>query len=409
MSANRRLLICSPGIPHPSCGASIVLFHHYIQRLKREGFNILNLLLLDEHTYDKEALDEYMKRVAEPGRFQVIACRADRFIEYDRYGQRLRRRVLSEALNRAEVFQPDCVFAIDLLSAWATREIAAQTKIVWLGDLNFQTQWYHWLYSVKEKPHKLTSFPRTWLRGRSWKRTYRQVLSDTDLVVVSSKSSEGQLRRLGISSTYLPYPWPVESETKATQKNDKPSFLLMGTLVGLGSKSAFHFLIRSVYPKLVKRWGKDGFQIFIAGRYELPGWVEKAIAAKTELKYLGFVDDLETLMSSCHAVLAPIDVPVGNRCRILTAMANRSLVIAHRNTSLGNPDLVDDYNCLLATYGQRFADCMQRAVNEPEQVATIIENARHTYENRFAPEKATTLFMNELSRIINKQPARQAA
>ena len=38
------------------------------------------------------------------------------------------------------------------------------------------------------------------------------------------------------------------------------------------------------------------------------------------IKLMGYVYNLNTLASSCHACLFPIDVPVGNRSRIVTAM-----------------------------------------------------------------------------------------
>ncbi|MBV9522195.1 MAG: hypothetical protein JO010_05350, partial [Alphaproteobacteria bacterium] len=68
-AASRRLLICSAGIPHESDGASTVLFYHYIAVLKREGYRILHLLLLEGDGWPDAAVARYAERMAEGERF----------------------------------------------------------------------------------------------------------------------------------------------------------------------------------------------------------------------------------------------------------------------------------------------------------------------------------------------------
>ena len=158
-------------------------------------------------------------------------------------------------------------------------------------------------------------------------------------------------------------------------------------------------MIEKLYPRLLRLWGSGGFQILIAGSRQLTPWAEREIADRPEFKYLGFVDDLDSLMSSCHAVIVPIDVPVGNRSRIVTAMAKGTLIIAHKNTSLGNPDLIDGVTCYLARNANQFAQRMQQAVECPRQVEDIISNARHCYERRFHPDIAAEMLVKEIVRI----------
>ena len=153
-------------------------------------------------------------------------------------------------------------------------------------------------------------------------------------------------------------------------------------------------LLTELYPRLVRMWGPGGFQLFLAGTKQPADWVQAAIQQKPEIKFEGFVDDLVGFMGRCHAVLVPIKVPVGNRSRILTAMAHGALVIAHRNTALGNADLVSGENCLLAGSADEFLQHMRLAVEAPARAAAIAQNGRQVYERRFAPPMAVAALLD---------------
>jgi glycosyltransferase involved in cell wall biosynthesis len=161
-----------------------------------------------------------------------------------------------------------------------------------------------------------------------------------------------------------------------------------------------HFLTGPVYQRLLGLWGENGFKILIAGRTALPGFAQEALKQKPEFEFLGFVEDLDRLMSGCHAVLAPIDVPVGNRCRILTTMSKGQLIIAHKNTALGNPDLVHGETCLLAGNAEDFVNCMRIAVERPEEVDLIKKKAWQSCCLRFSPEAVLNRLATELKRLL---------
>ena len=98
-------------------------------------------------------------------------------------------------------------------------------------------------------------------------------------------------------------------------------------------------------------------------------------------------------------VLAPISVPVGNRSRIVTAMAMGALVIAHENTTLGNPELISGENCLLAKTASEFARNMQVAYMDPEYSKEIGSAARITYLESFEPQPAAKRLIDLLESI----------
>jgi glycosyltransferase involved in cell wall biosynthesis len=169
-----------------------------------------------------------------------------------------------------------------------------------------------------------------------------------------------------------------------------PTFLFFGTLAGLGSRSAMRLLANRIYAQMLARWKPRGFRILIAGRGELPKWFADRIADKPEFEWLGFVPDIDSVIASSHAVLFPIDVAVGNRSRILTALCKGALVIAHRNVALGNPALVDGQTCALAVTPKEFIDRMVRSVEDEHWARAVAEQGRRCYEELFSPKRAAS-------------------
>jgi glycosyltransferase involved in cell wall biosynthesis len=393
-SPNRlRVAVLVSGVPHPSHGASVVLFYHYILGLCDAGFDVLCVTIVRPGHRDENAIKTFKESLSGYGGFRTETAELPRILEPRRL-QIIDRRSEGRSLqDRLRAYEPDAIICFEMECAALAKDLPAAYKIVWLGDLAFDTYWYNFVYGVKESPLTVRSLPYAVVQRWRWRRIYEQILVGFSGVVVSSKSSEAKLRALGVRSRYAPYPWPTLQHdcVEEAAKPAKPTFLFFGTLVGLGSRSSFHFLLDRLYPLLARRWGPSGFEILIAGRERLPDWVARRLQKLPELRFLGFVDDLQSIVTGCHAVIAPLDVPVGNRSRILTAMALKALVVAHENAALGNPDLVHERNCLLATSAEDFSACMARAVDEPDFVRSVAHSGYETYVNLFSPKAAAQL------------------
>ncbi len=400
----KKVLVITLGYPHPRRGASSVLFYWYLDALRRSEFSVEHLLLVSPDEVSEQAEHEYLEAISPGPRFGVSTFAVSEAQKANRSGLALHARELPDkVLSHVRALQPDAVVCFDIMAAEMARRMHLDRLLIWLGDLSFQTGMYHAYYDFRGGVRKFPGLIRSYLAGLLWKRFYREVLRGQQHVIVSSYSSVARLARLGITSRYWSYPWPGEAarEVAVTTKHVKPTFILFGTLAALGSRSAFDFLLKSVYPLLLGIWGGRGFAILIAGMRELPAWVRVAIDSRPEFRFLGFVDDLAAEVGRCHAVLAPISVPVGNRSRIVTAMSMGALVVAHANTALGNPELVSGGNCLLASSASEFAEHMRLAHAAPDLAAKLGTSARQTYLQSFAPEVASQRLVRELKSIMS--------
>jgi glycosyltransferase involved in cell wall biosynthesis len=397
--AGARLAVWSHGVPHPSEGASTVLFWHYISGLRAAGFDVLSVVLAEPGNGPPERLGEY-EALARADGIEVAILRAESFLEERRYAVRLREDAVAPARAAAASFRPHASFCLDFLASWAARGTPAP-RAVWLGDLRFQTAWYHALYAARERRAAALQLPLAFVRSLAWRRAYKQALGTAAAVIVSSKSSEARLARIGISSEYQPYPWPAEGGEAAAQPlPEKPTFLFLGNLAALGSRSAFHFMLGELHGELVRRWGRGGFRIVIAGPGGVPHWAVDALARAPELEHVGFVEDLTALLRSVHGAIAPISVPIGNRSRILTALAAGTVVVAHENAALGNPDLVDGETCFLAADAATFAARMAVCVESPAEARGVAERGRELYRSRFRPDVAVAAAVDTLAALL---------
>lgn len=392
-----RILVCSTDVPHPERGASMVILHCYLEALRKAGFDVFHLIV---HTPKANA--EHLKAYKEmfPGSVLSVEVR-DSYERRHAWQPYVPVSLPADVIGRLRAFDADILFGFDIAAAGILKKAGLSGKrIAWLGDLNFQTAWYHGLYAVKENIANIPLLPIAWLKKFFWKRLYHSVLRDADCILVALKSSE---RELGVPCSFLPYPWPAEKTPIAvTPRPSVPTFVFLGNLSGLGSRSALHFLLDDIYPEMLKKWGGGKFSIVICGINKLPEWVEKRIAPMPEMTFIGFADDLAALLLSSHGAIVPIDVPVGNRTRIVTCMSLRVPVVAHPNTALGNPSLVDGQTCYLAADAVSFVEKMDRLFMRVPGTEEMIARAKESYDAEYEPVKAGEALVQELGKHASR-------
>ena len=393
----KKIIVIIEGLPSPKIGASAVIFYWYIKALKKAGYDLLCLVITKKEIEFKE-LEQISKSIDEIEGIKIQTIISKKSIIYNPIlgPKKIDSNLALEVSKNINLFKPEVIICFDLIAAWSATEIKFVKKLVWLGDLNFETYWHHIFYSLERKDYKnaLLNF----LYFRPWKKIYKNVLEGCSKIIVCSKSSERQMKMLGIESEYLPYPWPTEKLINR-KPGSIPTIAFYGSLSGLGSLSAVRILIKEIYPKLVNKFGKKGFVIKIFGSGKLPDFAQIIVEKNKEFEFLGYVDDIRIELAECHALIAPIEVPVGNRTRIITALSYGLPVIAHENTALGNPDLLSGINCLLGKTASEFTNHFFKIYAEPEYASEISKNGMNLYIEKFLPHNASRLFIDKLVSI----------
>lgn len=391
---NKKIAVVVHGIPHPTEGASAVVFYWYIKALKDNGYNIL-CIIIGKKNIDSKSLTSFIQKLGIDDRTQVETLICDQpVLHHPVFGPKeVDKRLAVEVASMVNTYAPSMLIGFDLIASWSTQLCKVDKKIAWLGDLNFQTYWYHIFYAI-ERGNFRSAF-ENFLYFHPWKKCYQKALSNFSNVIVCAASSIEEMEKIGIKSEYLPYPWP--SEERIVRRPEKiPNLAFFGSLAGLGSLSAINILIKQVYPNLISKYGARGFKIKVFGRGNFPEYALKIIKENPEFEMLGYVSDIRPLLASCHALIVPISVPVGNRTRIITAFSHEIPVIAHKNTSLGNPDLLHGVNCLLGQTGDEMASHFYRIYADRKLANDLAKNGRKTYEERNLPPAAAKLFIDKM-------------
>ena len=403
----KKIAIVSAGVPEREVrrSSSLSVLYHYVCGFLTDGLKVHHVLVESpSDAVSTSELNAYRDEMSGLGEFSLTYSLIEGGHHPRRHFLSLKPAAFPNPARRAlDKFAPDAIFCFDILSAAWVAEIPAVKKIVWLGDFNFETVWYHAVYAAKEGLFAWHRWPLVWAYRLSWQLFYKRVLIHFDLIVPCTKKSEVVLRQLGFASRYIPFPYgsgPIGPSLEPRPLAIKPTYLFMGNLKGLGSRSAFRFLIDEIYPALKSDLGPNEFNILISGMHGLPKWMSNKVKSAPEIQYVGFVEDLVALMRTCHAVIAPIEVPLGNRTRIVNAMAYGVPVIAHPNTAFGNPALVHGKTCYLTDVGNTFARYMRDTYMNVDGQTSLIGMAYSSYCQTFAPEVATSRMVDEIKKLF---------
>ena len=122
---------------------------------------------------------------------------------------------------------------------------------------------------------------------------------------------------------------------------------------------------------------------------------------KKEIKFLGPVEDLDSILYKSDILLVPIPVDLGIRVRILTSFSKKLPVVCHESNSKGIPELKDGINCLMSNDAKDLAEKCYFAFKNPENMMEIKKNAFDLVKNKFS----VSFFSNTFQSMIGEKNA----
>tara|TARA_X000000950_G_scaffold288388_1_gene404914 strand:- start:58486 stop:59661 length:1176 start_codon:yes stop_codon:yes gene_type:complete len=379
---------------HPvleNTGASLKIYYEYLKYFK-DKYEVFHI----SFTTEKKLLNKKYNR----SNFKQIFLPYENHLIPNKFSlicKMNNKKSIESILNK---FSISTVVGFDIVVASQIHKIENVKKIIWLGDLRFQTNFYNFIFNLKSDLKLLRHFLYNFYQNFLFIKKYKEILKSVDGIVVSSKSSERILKNMGIDSKFLPYPWPRIFSKVKMEKVKKPNYLFFGNLSGLGSKSALYMLFKKIYPLLVKKKGHNNFSINLVGHASENSFLKNINIKKfPEIKYYGFVKNLNKVSSNSSAVIFPGNIPVGNRCRLVSCMASKMPIVAHESVKEGNPFLIDGYSAYLSRNSSDFVNKMILAVTDNEIKDNIVNNAYRLYRENYFPVIAS----KKLDRFVHEK------
>ena len=189
----------------------------------------------------------------------------------------------------------------------------------------------------------------------------RSILSSMDLSFAFAAHHAEELSELSTNKChYIQTPMPLETlhDNHSIKKSDTFSIILLGHMFGIATRLGMEYFIYDIYPELKNLFSsEENFSIKIIGD-GMDSLPKELISEfnKKEIKFLGPVEDLDSILYKSDILLVPIPVDLGIRVRILTSFSKKLPVVCHESNSKGIPELKDGINCLMSDDAKDLAE-----------------------------------------------------
>ncbi len=382
-------LFCSV-IPNKFTGASSSIFYLYINQLLDSNFEI-DLYIFTKNKKNDNVSANLLKNSLNNSSLNVILIEKDiqySFFPWKKtfiYYQLFKQSILSnKSFNKIVCF--------DIASGFECRNIKANYKTLWLGDLSYEIEYHTFLEKLKYNKKEILNFFSMLYFFIIKATPYFFCRSKFEKIICASLSSKKRLNNLGLNALFYPFPYPNNSLFTKEFLSEKV-FLFYGNLTGTGSTSGLKLLFEDILPCAQKKWGVGGCKILIGGRTPIDSKTKLLLEKFPEVEYIGFIENLEEIFSKINSLLIPIPIKVGNRTRVIDGLSYGIPIIGHENLQLGNPYLIDGVNCLLSNKGEDFVENMNKITIDKDLYSKLIKNGKETFKLTYDPINLQSNFL----------------
>lgn len=261
---------------------------------------------------------------------------------------------------------------IDLRLIFRLRKLIREKQSEWLF---FDQPWFGWLMMILRLVSRRKIFIRSnnieYLRFKSMGKWFWQMLyiyekwtyRSADLVIFVSESDRIKaihefdlkpektlLTPYGIGYSAIP---EKSSPSKIAQlrsdlniNHGEKMLLFFSTLSYFPNYEAAGFIADALYP-LLKQQAPFGFKIIICGK-GLPGFVRKKLDNKPEIRYCGFVEDIDLYIDAADVMINPLLSGGGVKTKAVDTLARNQRVVSTVNGAEGIDPAVCGQNLIRA-------------------------------------------------------------
>jgi hypothetical protein len=376
-------IICGT-VPDLNGGASSSVYFKYLEEIIQISDTVELFIIVNKISDFDLKINKLIEDLNNPINLKILKLNINTTIDYLPWKKEFYLYKLFKKKLVLEKFY-DNLICFDIEIGYLKLKISAKKKILWLGDLQFELEWFNYFEENQYSIYKYLKMLYLFLNKLV---PYKLASSNFDKIVCCSLSAQIRLNRLGINAKFLPFPYPsiCQNQNEINNLTRNRKFLFYGNLVGSGSKSGLNFLFNEILPAARKTWGINNFSIIIGGRTKLPKVYDKYLETYTEVNYIGYIPDLNSFLKQFTALLIPISLPLGNRTRVIDGFSFGIPVVGHKALSNGNPFLINEVNCLLSDTGDDFILKLDKLCTNDKVYNEIIENGKKTYDLTYNPK-----------------------
>jgi glycosyltransferase involved in cell wall biosynthesis len=258
----------------------------------------------------------------------------------------------------------------------------------------------HHLRSAREAA--LTGDSRAARESEKLRRLETRLARGADLIWCGSSPDQKLMSRIapGVPSVVVPTVHRLHG--RGPTFGEREQLLFVGNFSHRPNEDALHFLAREILPLIRK--SLPGIELLVVGDNAPPEFAEYASSG---VRLLGYVPDLDPIISSCRVFVAPIRFGSGVNGKIGEALSY-GLPVVTNSIGAEGWEFTDGKQVLIANAPDDFAAAVVRLYGNSELWQTLSDNGyRHIAEN-YTPEVIGQV-INESVRGAVRRPKRLEA
>ena len=164
------------------------------------------------------------------------------------------------------------------------------------------------------------------------------------------------------------------------EEGEKQVIVFVGWMRHLPNRDALSWFIDEIWPLITLKNDQVILQIIGGG---VPGRIAQQVKDDVRVEFLGFVEDIQGIMSCATMSVVPIRIGSGSRLKILESMVFGTPVIS---TTIGCEGLLvdDGVNIIISDSAATFADAVLDLIENIEQRKILARNARKLVEQFYS-------------------------
>jgi len=211
-------------------------------------------------------------------------------------------------------------------------------------------------------------------------RFENEAFGTVDGITAVSEIDAGSIREIKDRTPVNVVENGVDLDYFKSENNDTEpdSMVFVGTMDWRPNQDAVSYFAQEVFP-LIRKNRPDAKVIFVGRK---PPQEIKALNDIPGVTVTGSVDDVRPYMQKGAVYVVPLRIGGGTRLKILDAMAMKKAIVS---TSVGAEGLEvsEDENILLADTAERFAEQIERLMDDAELRHRMGEDGRQLVEERY--------------------------
>lgn len=197
--------------------------------------------------------------------------------------------------------------------------------------------------------------------------------------------------------------WDAKRRAVRVKKHERIKLLWVGKPANTENRYAVRFLVRELFPELIKVLSLENFELHIVGDDRNAPAELIRLAKKYPNVYIrGHVHDIDSEWLSADVYVVTNTTTVGARTRILSSFSGGNCVVAHVANTAGIPALKDGENILIGATGRDMAKQIYKAVQDENLRARLGREGRKVYETYYEKNVAAQFLVDIFQKTVEE-------